>query len=476
MATKNKDTTLVEGPIWVAANGAVWQETPTVTADDVRTLRENYYWASVREALKTLVYRDRYTIEVLGPDLIADEERTTAITRMADRADLWSKVCTVLPDWIDWGVAPWNPVWGGAGTTADPYELKQVRRVDPYSLRWKPMAAGVGWVYNEILPGIAYNPTAGEVEVWATDATGYSTKRLANVALLLDPTVPDLGGKPMIRPVISLIRMLDFAWGAQMQQVNRIGAPILFIRMAVWDLDSIEYAEKVLRNWGKDTQYPLRPGMEPIGIPVKEGSVAKDVIEALAGMVIDYFSPAKMIAKSGTLIGGSAAPELDVTYAFVAGLHRRLEANIERLLQPWCGGNGHDGYTVRVHIPSPSIDRAELNLKLANELRQSGLGDPVQYLALLGQEGYSTEEIEAFAAWNKEHGMTAPTGFGFAESRRALGYPDSTTLPYGDAITNARAETDAEAHHEAIAARTTLKMDEVLSTLKKGAAGLVGDA
>ena len=457
MADKKKvDKTKVDGPIWVSASGAIWVEKPTLDADDVLKLRENYYWAATRDALKTLVYRDRATYEVLDPDLKPDEARTTDLERMCDRADLWSKICTVLPDWYDWGLALWNDVWDGAGTAGDPYELRQVRRIDPYSLRRKA-GEGAGLVRNEILPGIVYDPETGETSYHAADGTGYTTKRLENVIALTDPTVPELGGRPMIRPAVSVIRMLDFTHGARMQQVNRVGAPVMFIRMATWTQDDIDYAQKILNNWGKDTGFVLRPGMELVGLPVKEGSTASDIIDALAAMVIDYFSPAKLISKNGTLIGGSATPELDITYSYIGGIHRKIEANIERLLQPWLVENGWDGYTIRCHIPSPAIDRAELNLKIAAEMRASGLGDPVQYLALLGMEGYSTEEIEQFAAWWSEHGSTAPAPLGFAS-----------------AITNARA-TDVETHGGRIAALAYNELDKRFRTWERRVAAKLED-
>jgi hypothetical protein len=240
-----------------------------------------------------------------------------------------------------------------------------------------------------------------------------------------------------------------------MQQLNRVGAPIMFIRMEKWSEDDLAYAQQVLANWGKDTGFTLRAGMELVELPVKEGTVAQETIQALAGMVVDFFSPAKLIGKDGTLIGGSAAPELDLLYSFVAGIHRKLETNLERLLQPWLDLNGWSDYTVKVHIPSPAVDRSELNLKIAAELRASGLADPARYLALLGEDGYSREEIEEHAAWWAEHGSTA--------TAPALGFAN---------LTHAR-EADAEDLHGAIAGRTLSAMDKELNRLKKDVAGLV---
>jgi len=448
MAPKKTDKTKEEGPIWVAANGMTWRETPTLDVDEILKLRENYYWAGTRDALKTLVYRDRFTLEVLDSELKPDETLTTALQSMVDRpdVDLWSHLCTVLPDWFDWGLALWNDVWGYEGRI---WTLKKLRRLPPELFARRPASASI-YTYGEILKGIVQN-TAGEVEYWITEPATYTTARIENVTAIRDPTVPELTGRPMIRPVVSVIRMLDFVWIAQMQQVNRVGAPIVFIRMEKWTDEDVAYAQKVLQNWGKDTPYQLRPGMEIVGLPVKEGTVALDTVEALARMVIDYFSPAKFIAKDGTLIGGSAAPELDVTYSFLAGFHRKFESNIERLLQPWLDLNGRPDYIVKCHIPSPSIDRTETNLRIATELRASGLADPVQYLALLGQEGYSLEEIEGFAAWNAEHGSTtAPAGFGFAS------------------ITNATREADASEYHSAIKEQLRWKFDTRLSALEKG--------
>jgi len=452
MAPKKTDKTLEQGPIWVAASGLTWQEKPTLDADEILKLRENYYWAGVRQALANLVYRERYTLEVLDRDLNPDEEKTTALQRMVDRpeVDLWSKLCMVLPDWYDWGIALFNDVWGKDGQV---WTLKKLRRLPPELFAKAPFGASL-YTYSEILKGITLNE-AGEVVYYATDATTHAPQRLENVTAFRDPTVPDLAGRPMIRPVVSVVRMLDFAWTAQMQQLKRIGAPIMFIRMEKWTDEDVAYAQNLLRNWGKDTGFLLRPNMELVELPVKEGTVAQETIERLAGMVVDFFSAAKLIGKDGTLIGGSAAPELDLLYSFCAGIHRKMESNAEALLQPWCDLNGWSDYTVRVHIPSPAVDRAELNLKIAAELRASGLADPARYLALLGEDGYSREEIEEHAAWWAEHGSTAaPPGLGFAT------------------ITHAT-EADAEDYHRANVGRTLSRMDMELNRLKKSVAGLV---
>lgn len=446
------DKTLEQGPIWVAANGLVWREKPTLDADEILKLRENYYWAGVRQNLANLVYRERFAIEVLGPDLNADEEKTTELVRMTERpdVDLWSKTCMILPDWYDWGIALWNDVWQQEGRL---WTLKKLRRLPPEIFATQPMGAGL-YTYSEILKGITLDD-GGQAVYYATDPRTRRQERLENVTAIRDPTVPELAGTPMIRPVVSVVRMLDFAWIAQMQQINRVGAPVIFIRMEKWTDEDVAYAQKILQNWGKDTPYQLRPGMEVVGLPVKEGTVALDTIDRLAGMVMDFFASSKFISKDGTLIGGSAAPELDITYAFIAGLHRKIEANLERLLQPYLDLNGWPDYTVKVHTPSPSIDRTELNLKLAREGRASGKMDPIRYLALLGEEGYSLEEIEGFSQWWEEHGSGSadPAAFGFAN------------------IANARAP-DAAAHHDAIAARTLSRLDGALAALKKDVATL----
>lgn len=450
MAPKKTDKTLEQGPIWVAASGLTWQEKPTLDADEILKLRENYYWARTRDGLAALINRDRFTIEVLGPDLVADEEKTTALVRMVERPEvaLWDRTCTILPDWFDWGKALWNDVWKKEGQV---WTLAKLRRLDPWLFRKRPTASR--YVYGEILQGIVYNEETREVEYWATDSKDLTPKRIENVTDISDPAVPELTGRPMVRAVIAPIRMLDFSWGAQMQKVNRIGAPSVAIRMEKWTEDDVAYAQKVAANWGKDTTYIPRPGMEIVPLNFTDTKSAETTIEMLAGMVIDYFSPAKLIASEGTLIGGSAGPELDITYGFFGSFHRKFESNLERLLQPWCDLNGWPEYTVRVHIPSPAVDRAELNLKIANELRASGLCDPARYLALLGEDGYSREEIEEHAAWWAEHGSTSPAPLGFAN------------------LTHATA--DAEDYHGAIAARTLSAMDTELNRLKKDVAGLV---
>lgn len=452
MVEEQIDRTKEEGPIWVASNGLIWVEKPTLTWKETVALRENYYWATLRNNLSTLVYRERYTLEVLDKIGNPDPTPTALLKGMCNRpeVDLWSRMMMVFPDWYDWGISLLNPVWDYEGGT---YALQKLKRIPPELFGNRSINSL--WVYSEILQGINLDKD-NQVEFCITLPNTSEQKILTNIFAVRDPTVPELAGKPMIRPVVSIIRMLDFAWGAQMQRINRIGAPILFIRMAKWTEDDIAYAQAILNNWGKDTSYQLRPGMELVDLKITDSTTAAETIAILADMVVDAFASSKLIAKDGTLLGGSSAPELDITYAFISGFHRKLESQIEALLQPFCAANGYPDHQVKIHIPSPSIDRSALDLERAKEGRAARTISPQEHRKLIGEETATDDEIDQYADWWDLHEGTPMPAFPAA------------------GLTNKSPSYD-ETAHQRIAATTRADLEKIMSKFQARVIAAVED-
>jgi len=192
--------------------------------------------------------------------------------------------------------------------------------------------------------------------------------------------------------------MLDFSWQAQLQKVNRIGAPILFMEIEDPSEDDIAYGQKFLDNWGKNSGMQIRPNMKLIIPDLKDNSSAIDTINALSKMVVDYFTPASLIAKDGTLIGGSSAAEQELLLSYIRGTHSWITESFEQLLQTYLEGNAYQGYTARIYIPSPSIDKSEIWMKQAlalGQLVKDGVtvADENEFRNLLEMEEKSPKEI-----------------------------------------------------------------------------------
>jgi len=167
-----------------------------------------------------------------------------------------------------------------------------------------------------------------------------------------------------VEPMIPIISMLDFSWQAQIQKVNRIGAPILFLKITNPQGDDIAYGNKFLANWGKNTSYPIRPNFELIIPDLKDNASAIETIDALTKLAMRFQTPASMISKDGTLIGGSSKPELEMVYNYIRTQHEWLTEAWEPLLQIKLDADGYDGYTVHLEYPTPSVDKSDLYINL----------------------------------------------------------------------------------------------------------------
>jgi len=446
MVTKKVDKTKIEGPFWVFANGTVLNLKPTLDGEEIKKLRENYYWETVRDKYGTLIYAEKYTLEVVDPDQNPDEKLTSMLVAMCDApdVDLWNRCGMIFPDWFDWGVSPVNDAWGYVGRV---WTLLKLHRIPPEVFLRKPPHSL--YTYNEILQGIIANAETGEIEAWATNQVDGTIYKIENLTLLKDPTVPEMAGRPLAKPIVQPVRMADFTWEAIMQCVNRDGSSAAVMELDKWNKEDIEYAQLVLNNRSKDTQFPLRPGMRLIPLNFPNPGTAERVIAILERMITNAHSAASLVSQDGPSLGDSGASRLAITYKLISGIQRKIEGQLERLLQPFCDENGYPLYKVKVHMPSPSIDLSELYLKQAAELLKGNNCSPNEHRRLCGAEVISDEEIAANAAHWKEN---PPAG------SRATSDPLASLM-------NKETTVD-ETEHEKIAGKTFSNLESVLDKLK----------
>ncbi len=381
-------TSDAEGAIYVSSAGTYYTK-PQIDAKAIKDCIRNNYLADQVSKLRSQIFTERYMIEVRDPDGNVDEELQSRMMRMCEspKVRLWIRMQQVWEDVWQWGCSPMNDVWEMQGAEL---VLTQLRRLPPESFARSPFTADLTLIYSEILQGILLDAN-GEMQFWQ-QASDYELqpKQLWNVTLMKDPTSTELAGTSKIIPLVPLIKMLDFCWQAQMQKINRVGAPTLFIKVTnpikSKDRDDIAYANKILKNWGKGTAYQLRENMEVVELNVTDNEAALRTIDALKARIKEFFSPSELIKKEGATLGGNAMADTKLIDTWKEGQHQWIEDQFEQVLQKYLDGNAYEGFTVHVQIGAQDVSMGDLEVKQAqvgyqtqtltvNEIREK-LGEP----------------------------------------------------------------------------------------------------
>jgi hypothetical protein len=378
-----------EGIMWVSSTGSVYVE-PEVTVEALQELRDNIYGRGVSIKLRNLVFRDKYTIEVLDPKGDPNEDLAKIMTTMCDAKSvrLWANMQRAFIDTVWEGIGLFNPVW--AYEEAE-YKIMKLRHLPAHTFGevWKD---GDQKVYCSILKGISVDKK-GEVIFVQTDGDG-NQKQIKNIFYVKDPVADGPGGESLILPIVPFIEMLKYVLNTQMQQANRTGAKILFIRVtapqppspANGGVGDIEYANILLEKWGKDQGFQLRENMEIVDPHIKDDANNLEIKEALEAAIIDYIVPTAFISKKGSGLGGSEASRDELLNKFIEGIQSWVADQFEMLLSDYLEYNKYVDYRVHVKIPTPSIDRSDIKIKEAdvgfkthslfkNEIRERLNGD-----------------------------------------------------------------------------------------------------
>lgn len=366
-----------EGVVYLSSTGSYYVSSKLDT-ENIKKYSRNVYGAGIAHKQKLLIFQEKYTIEAFKPDGEQDPDLARRLTQMFDQGtvNLWSAMQTAWKDIFWYGMSIKNPVWGYQGNE---YIIQKLRHLPAESFGDAPYERPI--VYSDVLKGIVYNPATGEIEAYQTvspmDISGPSAKmlqkRLMNVILIKDDSIADLAGYPTAAPIIPLLVMLDFSWQAQVQKINRVGSPIIFLKITNPTGDDITYGQNFLKNWGRSTALQLRPNFELIVPDLKDNSTALETIDALSQLIIDYFSPVSLLkSQSANPISGSSNSELNIINTYIMGVHAWLSSAFQPLLDEYLKRNAYEGYTAKIVIPSPSIDKSEIWLKQATEGARNG--------------------------------------------------------------------------------------------------------
>ena len=368
---KTVDTvgTKEEGIMWVSSTGSLYTE-PEVTVEGLQQLRDNVYGRGVSIKLRNLVFRDKYTIEVSDPKGEPSEELAKIMTTMCDAKSvrLWANMQRAFIDTVWEGIGLFNPVWAYEESE---YKIMKLRHLPAHTFGevWKD---GDQKIYCSILKGISVDEK-GELIFVQTDGDG-NQKQIKNIFYVKDPVADGPGGESLILPIVPFIEMLKYVLNTQMQQANRTGAKILFIRVTTpqppspqnGGVGDIEYANILLEKWGKDQGFQLRENMEIVDPHIKDDANNLEIKEALEAVIIDYIVPTAFIAKKGNNIGGSEASRDELLNKFIEGMQSWIQDQFEMLLNQYLEYNKYVDYTVHIKIPTPSIDRSDIEIKEAD--------------------------------------------------------------------------------------------------------------
>lgn len=401
-----------QGEAYVLSTGQVFTKSQ-ITADYIYNLKKkNTYFKGVLLKQKALIFRKKVSIEVVDKNGERDDRVTKKVQKrfLSKGYNIWNAMRQAFDDTFSYGISVWNPVteWRQTpdGLEYTPVELRHLPcRTFAGNVYQAPTAQSYNKVYqnsyrSEMFNGILFNIETMEMEYWQT--FDMEIKQLTNVFSIKDPASEDFAGEPMALPIIPIVQMLKYVWKSQMQTVNRIGAPLAFIKIAApkdadgtnGQLSDIEYASALLKNWGKDTIFLLRDNMTFEAPSITEGTVNSSIIEDLNRLIVDYFSPASSISNNGTLISGSSDPELDLLNAYINGIHDWLEAAFQPLVQEWLDVNRYDGYTAVIEIPEPEADQTTTNIQKALAGHSIQALDTNEKRLLLGEEELDTEGLQ----------------------------------------------------------------------------------
>lgn len=409
-----------EGVVYVSSTGDYF-ESPKIDSEKIKDFSQNPYGKGAIEKLINLIFSEKYEIKCIAEDGNEYEEGSKNLSSMTKQKDvrLWANMKKAFRDRFLWGMAVYNQVWEYEGNL---YVLKKLRHLPGYSFRNLPV--GNIEQYSDFMKGIVLNDK-NVMEFWQVqDSDSEIPVKLddKNIFWVRDPSDDGLTGESLIAPMIPILERLNFTWNAQMQQTNRTGAKILFIKVTNpqpassknGSVSDITYANTILENWGKNTAFQLRENMELIDPGIKDDASNLDVITALTNMLIDYISPVTFLSTDQTTrLGGSDSAREELLYKYIQGIHGWISDQFEMLLQKYLDVNyPGKNYTVQVEIQSPTVDRTKLNLEQAKEAIKGQLADANELREKLEFEHADDEKLDAIREfWESKPAAGGEFGF-----------------------------------------------------------------
>ncbi len=365
---------------------------------NVKTLEdlfEDPYATAVFNKLTNLIFQDPCTIEIKDPADTVNDDLSKVFQQMCDSPDvqLWQQMKTCFGAWFWFG-----PYLASLGIDFlnGMYILSAIMDLPPASFS-QNNAVGTILSESRILHGIV---KLEDKKTHYYQQQELEIVELGNVFHIKPPGYGyDIAGMPLIYPLIKSFKKMGFAWLAQMQCVNRAGAPSIFLKITKpikspdGKRDDWKYGNEILRNYGKNNLYPIYENFDPIEVVSNVTDVSLKTIELLTKVIIYQFSTSDLVSKDGTLIGGSNNAEKELLTNFIKGFHTALKNGFEPIVQKFLEYNGFLKHKAVINIPTPEFTDESLELQRAVEGRNAKDIHPNEHRKKLGLPPKSDEEL-----------------------------------------------------------------------------------
>ena len=445
-STAKKDANTSEsGLAYVYDNGMVKWSDPKLSVDSIKKMMRNPYLHRPVTQIMNLLFPHADPIIIVKDDKdTEDEEAAKKLRQMYRSPDsnlkTLAKRCWL--SWFYWGPFVYNIVYE---KDLDPEGWKMIKAIRHLPSETFTMYSTYGVpgkdielvAMSELLPGIS-RFSDGKIYYSQTNYLG-SSDLLKNVSHIAPPNdlSGDPAGMPLCYPALSLVEMLNFCWACQRQRVSRVGAPSIFIVVdepqervdaaTGSKINDLEYAQEVLRNWGRNNLFPLLGNMKAIPIPANESDSAMETINALAKLINDQWSPLGLISTDGSSkIGGGDQAGLDLLRSFRSGFLDPVAELFVSIAEEWLEYNGYTNYSVYIHFPEFDPKNGDLDLRRAQEGRAAKDISRNEHRALLGLENKSEDDLDDMVeewAIQPDEGSLFP-GMGGADNKTAAVTPE----------------------------------------------------
>jgi len=239
------------------------------------------------------------------------------------------------------------------------YEIDEIRDLFSISFRQAPNDALFRGAQNPLMPGIIWDAAEKRIRVYQTDERGTTRNEIKNFSIIRDPMTPFPAGRAYCVPVYQVIGKVDHADHAADQQVNRVGAPLIFPQVVgPMTPDMKTWGDNFVKKWGKDTGFFIPDGIAFPDVKIRESSAARDREEQIIRWIRYFFNPTTILQEgTGTSIGSSDSGASEIWNNYIAGTQAWIEEQYEAFLQPLLTANGYDDVFVRIQLKRPSTDR-----------------------------------------------------------------------------------------------------------------------
>lgn len=260
-----------------------------------------------------------------------------------------------------------------------------------------------------LFPGVVRDKS-GKIHYYQTQEDGVVIE-LKNCTHLKPPGRDfDICGMPLFYSLVPWFNKHNFAWLAQMQSVNRVGAPSIILRIATYN-DKVDgpIAQKILRNWGKNTSFSIPDRFEVIEIGKTVNNIALKSLEAINKEFSTHFSPSDAISSDGNLIGGSDQAKGDLYLNYIRGWHTVIANRFQPFLQEILEYNGYSNLKAYIKFPEPELKNAQIDLDKAKDAADRKVISKLEYRKKCGWGACTEEDLKTYEdEWGSQEVVENP--------------------------------------------------------------------